>query len=33
MSNLIQQKQVSGLVSDLAAKAADSAVVKKSNNL
>jgi hypothetical protein len=33
MSNLIKQKQVSGLVSDLAAKAADSAVVKKSNNL
>jgi hypothetical protein len=33
MSNLIQQKQVSGLVSDLAAKAADSAVVKKSKNL
>jgi hypothetical protein len=33
MSNLIKQKQVQGLVSDLAAKAADSAVVKKSNNL
>ena len=33
MSNLIQQKQVSGLVSDLTAKALDSAVVKKSNNL
>lgn len=33
MSNLIQQKQVQGLVSDLAAKALDSAVVKKSNNL
>lgn len=33
MSNLIKQKQVQGLVSDLAAKALDSAVVKKSNNL
>ena len=33
MSNLIKQKQVQGLVSDLAAKALDSVVVKKSNNL
>lgn len=33
MSTLIRQKQVEGLVSDLAAKALDSAVVKKSNNL
>lgn len=33
MSNLIRQKQVSGLVADLASKALDSAVVKKSNNL
>lgn len=33
MSNLIQQKQVQGLVTDLATKALDSVVVKKSNNL
>jgi hypothetical protein len=33
MSSLIKQKQIESLVSDLQAKALDSAVVKKSNNL
>jgi len=33
MSEFIKQKQVEGLVNDLASKALDSAVVKKSNNL
>jgi len=33
MSSLVKQKQIENLVSDLAAKALDSAVVKKANNL